>query len=54
MTPPTNPVPLKNEFVNEWLARELGAVLTDTREPVAVVPNRADRRRAAREARRGR
>ena len=49
-----NPVPTKPEFVNEWLARELGAVLTDKREPTFVVPNRADRRKAARETRRGR
>jgi hypothetical protein len=43
---PTNP-----GFMSEWLARELGEVLTDKREPVQIVMNRAERRKEERRRR---
>jgi hypothetical protein len=47
-------VPIDGAMAKEFIAQQLFETLTGKREPVVTVPNRADRRRAAREARRGR
>jgi hypothetical protein len=48
---PENAVPMNSAFAQEWLARELGEVLTDKREPTTVIPNRRERRAMERRAR---